>query len=74
MKYKWTKIEQDNVGKIKRIVACNTLLTYTDFNEAFKINTDGSNFQVGEVIKNKVKLIDFYGRKLNYYQKSYAVT
>ena len=33
VKFKWTKIEQDTFGEIKRVVACNTLLTYPYFNE-----------------------------------------
>ena len=35
---------------IKQIVARDTLLTYTDFDEAFKIYTDANAFQLGAVI------------------------
>ena len=35
-KFKWTEIEQYALDKIKRIVACTTLLTYPDFNEILK--------------------------------------
>ena len=35
-KFKWTKVEQDAFNENKPIVARNTLLTYLDFNEAFK--------------------------------------
>ena len=41
--FKWTKIKQDDIDEITRIVASDTLLTYLYFNEAFKINTDASN-------------------------------
>ena len=58
-KFKWTKIEQYSFKEIKRIVARNTLLTYTDFNEAFKIHTNYRKFQLGLVIRHKLKLIDF---------------
>ena len=37
-KFKWTKIKQDALDKIKRIVARDTLLTYPDSNETFKIH------------------------------------
>ena len=40
VKFKWTKIEQDALEEIKRIVARDTLLTYTGFNEEFKMHTD----------------------------------
>ena len=46
VKFKWTKIEQDAFDKIKRIVSCDTLIAYPDFNEEFKINTDASDFQL----------------------------
>ena len=41
---KWTKIEQDAFDKIKRIVACDTLLNYPDYNETFKIHTNATAF------------------------------
>ena len=36
--------------KIKRIVAHDTLLTYPDFNENFKMHTDDIALQLGGVI------------------------
>ena len=44
---KSNKIQFD---EIKRIVACDTLLTYLEFNEAFKIHTNASAFQLGVII------------------------
>ena len=43
-KFKWTQVGQDTFEKIKHIVACNTFLTYPDFNETFEIHTDASAF------------------------------
>ena len=63
-KFKLTEVEQDIFNKIKRIVDRNTLLTYPDFNETFKICTNDSAFQLGVVISQKGKPIDFYSRKL----------
>ena len=40
------QVEQDDFDKIKRIVAHNTLSTYPDFNETFKIHNDASAFQL----------------------------
>ena len=42
VKFKCDKIEQNDFEEIKRIVACDTLLEYPDFDEEFKINTDAS--------------------------------
>ena len=41
-----TEVEQDAFDKIKQIVAHNTLLSYSSFNETFKIHTDASAFQL----------------------------
>ena len=60
--------------KIKRIVARNTLLTYSDFNETFEIHTDDSAFRLGLVIRQKGKSIAFYSIKLDNYQQHYTVT
>ena len=72
--FKWTQVEQDAFDKINWIVARDTLLTYLDFNETFKIHNDASAFQLGEVIIQKGKPVDFYSRKLTDYQQRYTVT
>ena len=50
-KFKRKKVEQDAFNKIEPIVTRNTLSTYLDFNETFKINTNASGLQLGEVIR-----------------------
>ena len=40
----------------------DTLLTYPDFNETFKIHTNDNAFQLGSVISHKGNPIDFYSR------------
>ena len=74
MEFKCTKIGQDSFDKIKRIVAHDTLLAYTDFHKGFKIHTNSSNFQLGAVIRQKGELVAFHSRKLTDSQKSYIVT
>ena len=51
-------------GKIKQILAHDNLLTYSDFEKRFKINTDSSAFQLGAVISQKYKSINLYCKKL----------
>ena len=72
--FKQTQFEQDALDKIKRIVARDTFLTYPDSNETFKIYTDAIEFQVGVVISQKYKPIDFYSIKLTDAQRRYTVT
>ena len=73
VKFKWTKTKQDNFDGIKRFWACNTLLTYPNFNERFKMNTDARNFQLGAVISQKGKLIALYGRQITGERRRYIV-
>ena len=73
-KFKWTKFEQDAFDKIKRIVASDNLLTYPDFNETFKIQTNDSALRLGAVIIHKVKPIAFDSRTFTDVQQWYIVT
>ena len=54
-------------------MARDTLSTYLNFNEAFKIHTDASAFQLGEIISQKGRYIAFYSRKLTDAQQRYTV-
>ena len=65
--------KQDAFDKIKRIMACDTLLTYLDFNETFKIHTNSSTIQLGVFIIQKCKPIAFYSIKPTYAQKRCTV-
>ena len=67
--FKWTKVEQDDFNIIKRIVACDALLTYPGFNETFRIRTNDSALQLGATISHKGKPITFCSRKLTGAQK-----
>ena len=72
--FKWTEVEQDAFDNMKRIVVRDTLLTYRGFNEIFKIYTNASEFQLGEIISNEVKPIALYSRKFTDSQQQYTVT
>ena len=52
----------------------DTFLTYPDFNEEFKFNTDAGAFLLGAVISQKYKPIYLYSIKLTDYQQRYIVT
>ena len=54
-------------------MVCNNLLTCLDYNETFKIHTNASAFQLEAVIRQKVKHIPFYSRKLTDDQQRYTV-
>ena len=52
----------------------DTLLTYPDFNENFKIHTDASDFKLGAVILQKGKPIALYSTQRTLSQQRYTVT
>ena len=68
------KVEPYAFDGIKQIKDRDTLSTYPDFNETFKISIDASAFQLGAVIIQKGKLIALYSRKLTDPQQLYTVT
>ena len=59
------------MDEIKQIMTRDTLQTYPDFNETFKVCADASAFQLGEVISQKDKHIDLYSGKLTDAQQQY---
>ena len=63
VKFKWTDIEQKLFDNIKRAVAQDTLLAYTDLNKCFDIHKYTINYQLGAVIIQDGKPIAFYSRK-----------
>ena len=74
VKFKWTYMEQKDFDDIKRGVAQNTLLAYTDFKKYFDIHTYARDYQQGAVISQDRKPIAFYSRKLTEPQTRCTVT
>ena len=72
-KFKWTQVKQDDFDEIKCIVARDNLLSYPDFNETFKIHTNVSTFQLGALVIQKGKHIDFYIKKFTDAPQRYTV-
>ena len=73
-KFKWIQVKKYSFNEIKRIVAHDTLLIYTDFNEVFKIRIDASTFRLGVIIVYKGKPVAFHSGKLTVVQQRYKVT
>ena len=71
--FEWTQVKQYTFDKIKRILAHETLPTYPDFNETFKIHPNASAFQLGAVISQKDKPIALYSIKITNTQQRNTV-
>jgi hypothetical protein len=65
VKYKWGEEKQKAFDEIKQKASQETLLAFPDFEKEFHVYTDASNKQLGAVIMQEGKPLDFYSRKLN---------
>ena len=74
VKYDWKDEHQNCFEAIKRVIGCELLLGYPDFNASFEIHTDASKLQLGAVISQKGKPIAFYSIKMNSTQQNYTTT
>ena len=59
---------------VKCAVARDTLFAYPDFNKRFDIHTYARDLHLGAVIRQGVKPIALYRRKITIPQKRYTVT
>jgi hypothetical protein len=76
VKFEWHSSHQQAFDKIKKFIGTELLLCYPDFNKPFLFHfyTDASDHQLGAVIMQDKKPIDFYSQKLNTAQKRYTTT
>ena len=59
-RYEWKEDNQECFDVIKRVIGCEVLLAYPNFNATFEIHTDASKLQLGAVISQKGKPVAFY--------------
>jgi hypothetical protein len=72
VQYKRGEEQQKAFDEIKQKVSQETLLVFPDFEIEFHVYTDESNKQLGAVIMQEGKPLDFYSRKLNSAQTRYT--
>ena len=56
------------------MIGLEVLLANPDFNAPFEIHTDASKLQIGAVIPQKGKPIDFYSQNINSSQQNFTTT
>ena len=59
---------------MKKIVSREVIMAYPYFSKPFDIYTDDSNRQLGAVITQNNRPIDFYSKKLTKCHQNYTVT
>ena len=68
---KWTLEADEAFHNIKRIYAEDVLLHYPDYTQPFELYTDSSEYQMGGVITQQVRVIAYLSKKLSTAQTKY---
>ena len=71
-KFEWNDECEKAFQQMKAVISTDCLLTYSNHNHPFDIETDASDSQIGAVIKQKGKPVAYYSRKLNPAQRNYT--
>jgi len=70
----WDSIHQTAFDNVKTTIAKEVVLAYPDFSKPLDIDTDASTKQLGVVIPQDNRPIEFFSRKLSGVQSKYTVT
>ena len=70
----WNNTHQEEFDLIKQCLAREIFLAYPKYGEIFEIYTDVSTGQLGALITQNGRPMDFFIRKLNSAQQKYSIT
>ena len=70
--FHWTDEMDKAFKQMKAILSADSLMAYLNHNKPFHMYTDGSDYQMGAVIMQDEKPVEYWSRKLNGAQKNYT--
>eukprot|EP00804_Cyclotella_cryptica_P017168 CCRYP_013110-RA/>CCRYP_013110-RA protein AED:0.23 eAED:0.23 QI:0/0/0/1/0/0/2/0/214 len=70
----WDMVHQKAFDDVKTMIAKDVVLAYPDYSREFEIYTDASSKQLGSVITQGNRPLEFFSRKLSTAQQKYSVT
>ncbi len=70
----WDKVHQRAFDHVKATIAKDVVLAYLDYSKVFEIYTDASSKQLGAVITQDNRPIEFFSQKLSNMQRKYSFT
>jgi len=71
-KFTWTKEADNSFETLKKKVAEQPVLTFSDFNKIFQVECDESHIAIGAVLSQEGRPITFFNEKLNDAKKRYS--
>jgi hypothetical protein len=74
MPWHWDEVHQRAFNHVKATNAQEVVLAYPDYSKVFEIYTDASSKQLGAVITQENRPIEFFSWKLSTRQRKYSVT
>jgi hypothetical protein len=70
----WNDIHQGAFDHVKATITKDVVLAYPDYSKVFEIYTDASSKQLGAVIDQDNRPIEFFSQKLSGMHYNYSVT
>jgi hypothetical protein len=72
--WQWDEVHQRAFDHVKATITKDVVLAYLDYSKVFRIYTDAPSKQLGAVITQDNRPIEFFSRKLSDIQRKYSVT
>ena len=69
----WDAMDQQAFGNVKQTITQDVTLAYTGYLQGFEIFTDSFKFQLGALMTQNKRLMEFFSRKLIMMQQKYCV-
>ena len=70
--FQWMPVHQKEFEQMKALISTDTLLAYPDPTKPYDVESDVSNYHLGSVIKQNIRPVAYFSRKLNSAQKNYT--
>ena len=71
-KFTWTKVVDESFERLKKEVATQPILVLPSFEKLFVVECDPCNIEVGVVLRQEGRPVEFFSERLNEAKKRYS--